>query len=122
MNIINLTPHELSLVNETGYTIIIPASGQIARCAEDRRVLGSVAGLPVSIVEFGAVQGLPDPATDTIYIVSALVMARVDHRPDVFAPGAAVRDQAGKVIGASGLNATPAYSMELVQIRGADTN
>ena len=43
---------------------------------------------------YGAVEGLPDPQPDTIYLVSALIAGRpeVAGRDDVFVPGTGPKD------------------------------
>jgi hypothetical protein len=38
------------------------------------------------------------------------VLQAVPDRADVFAPGPAIRDESGRVVGADGLSATPAYT------------
>jgi len=112
MNIINLTPHVINIVCDESdeKTLTIEPSGIIARCVEQREDLGVLSGVPVSRATYGAVENLPEPQSDTIYVVSALVLMAVGaSRSDVFAPGPAVRDAAGQVIGCKGLSAGPAY-------------
>lgn len=109
LEIINLTPHALNLRAADGSIQVIPPSGQVARVAETRVALPPVAGLSVSRATYGAVEGLPDPTEGKIFVVSGMVLAAVPHRADVFAPGPAIRDSEGKIIGADGLSATPAY-------------
>ena len=91
MNIINLTPHSLNIKTLDGATLEIAPSGVVARVAESREALGELGGLSISRASYGAIEGLPDAAPDTIYVVSALVLARTT-RPDIFAPGPAIRD------------------------------
>lgn len=109
MNIVNLTPHEISIYGmETQPQWIIPPSGSVARAAETREELPAViSGMPVFRMSFGVVENLPEPAENTIYLVSGLVLARCAGRSDVFAPGEAVRDDKGRVIGCIGLSAAP---------------
>lgn len=59
----------------------------------------------VTRAKYGQVENLPLPKKGTIFIVSALVLQAVPGRLDVFAPGPALRDEAGKIIGADGLSA-----------------
>jgi len=58
---------------------------------------------------YGEVEGLPPPADDTTYIVSALAAqaAWAQERFDVVCPGDPVRDSAGAVIGAKSLCCAP---------------
>lgn len=104
MNIVNLTPHVLNLRNSAGEMVEIAPSGTVARVSETIVELETVAGFKVAAKTYGDVENLPDAAPDTIYVVSALVLQRV-NRPDVFAPGTAIRDTEGKIIGAEGLSA-----------------
>lgn len=106
-NIVNLTPHSINLYDGAGALLhSIPPSGDVARVAQRRTNLSSVAGVPVTRSEFGNVTGLPRPKEGTIYIVSGLVLSRTT-RSDVFAPGKAIRDSDGRVIGCEGLSAAP---------------
>jgi type VI secretion system secreted protein VgrG len=107
--IVNLTPHPLNLRSVDGEVITVPPSGTVARVAETREQLGQLAGLSVTRASYGAVEGLPAPEAGKIFVVSALVLVAVPGRPDVFAPGPAIRDAEGRIIGADGLSATPAY-------------
>ena len=111
MTFVNLTPHTITVVLDNT-SVVFPASGNVARVSTSRvsgptlRIYGdSVAAhrrIQTSRVEFGAVEGLPDPVDGTVYIVSGMVAARV-NRPDVFAPGELVRDANGQPIGCKGL-------------------
>lgn len=108
----NLTPHELNIFSDDGKVVSIPPSGQVARVAQTREQRGTIDGLAVTYSTFGDVEGLPDPQDGVIYVVSGLVLSAVPDRTDVFAPGEAVRDGEGRVIGARGLSCTPAYRGE----------
>lgn len=123
-NIVNLTPHTINLYdnNETIHVLEIEPSGIVARCAEIREQLPTpkwLAGFPIARVSYGAVEGLPEPVDGTIYIVSALVLNALagSGRNDVYAPGVAVRDVAGRVIGCIGFSALPEpkFSDELLE-------
>ena len=108
MDIVNLTPHAVDIRRVDGTTITVPPSGQVARCAETRVPVESpLSGVACTRAAFGAVEGLPAPTTGKIFIVSALVLAQCAGRGDVFAPGPAVRDENGKVVGCDGLSAAP---------------
>ena len=96
---VNLTPHTLNIIRDGGEDIIIPPSGTVARCAVNRRQIGTIDGVPINATEFGAVEGLPDPAPGTYYIVSALVAQAVRGREDVLITDDAVRDSSGRIVG-----------------------
>jgi hypothetical protein len=109
MKLINLTPHVLSFMPQGpgGPVVTIEPSGIVARCATARVQVGTVTvdgvTVPVNKTEFGEVTGLPEPQTDTIYIVSSLVAQAVPDRQDVFIVDDAVRDEQGRIIGARAL-------------------
>ncbi len=102
MEFINLTPHPINIVMEDGSVKIVPPSGTIARCRETVSVVGDLDGVPVIKKSFGAIEGLPDPSNEVIYITSALV-ATAAQRPDVVCPGDPVRDGNGQIIGCKSL-------------------
>src|SRR5690606_4107896 len=73
MRLVNLTPHPVTLL-VGDRTLTIPPEPTPARCSETRTVVGAVEvdGLevPVTVVGFGEVQGLPDPQEGVLYVVS----------------------------------------------------
>jgi len=109
MNIVNLTPHAITMMpaGPAGPVVTILPSGIVARCATSRVQVDTVTVdgivIPVNRTQFGAVTGLPDPQPDTIYIVSAVVAQAVPDRQDVFIVDDAVRDEQGRIIGARAL-------------------
>ena len=67
--------------------------------------MDEVDGMPVYKTEYGDIEGLPPESAGTVYLVSRLVLdALQGTRSDVFAPGQAVRDETGKVIGCRGFS------------------
>lgn len=109
MLIRNLTPHILNIHLQDGKVLTISPDGLIARVAQERTERAPVFGIPVTESRFGEVENLPAPVEGHIYIVSGLVLAAVPDRPDVFAPGEAIRDDQGRIIGCEGLSCAPAY-------------
>lgn len=107
---INLTPHIINLQKFDGTTLELPPSGTVARVEEARATARMIGDMGVSLASYGEVVNLPAPKPWTCYIVSSLVLAAVPERPDVFAPGPAIRNEAGQVIGANGLSCTPSYA------------
>ena len=91
---INLSPHTLNMVDVGD----IPASGIVARVAEDRT--------PEGHIRLGGIIGLPDPEEGTVYVVArplAVAMALSGYtREDVVVVDRLVRNDAGVIIGASG--------------------
>lgn len=104
--ITNLTPHTLNIRTRDNQIMIVPASGTVARCTEERVELPSpIPGIRVTHVQYGAVVGLPDPQPGRIFVVSAIVLnALGGTRPDVFCPGPGIRDAEGKIIACDGLS------------------
>ena len=106
MDIINLTPHDVHIYDETGKTIIrtYPASGTVARVRSTTEIVGEVDGIEIARTTFGEIEGLPDPQPDTKYIVSLLVLQAVGGKRDDLlgpdtGPGSVVRDESGQIIG-----------------------
>lgn len=110
MRIVNLTPHKIVLMPEgpDGPTITIQSSGIVARCATNRVQVDTInikgVSIPINRTQFGAVEGLPDPQPDTIFIVSSVVAQAVPERDDVFIVDDTVRDEQGRIIGARALS------------------
>jgi hypothetical protein len=101
---INLTPHEINLYTEEGVKTF-PSAGY-ARVATTEQFRESLGGAPVYAVEYGDIEGLPEPQDDTVFVVSLMVLQALGGtRPDVVAPNTgptqngAVRDPDGKIVG-----------------------
>lgn len=101
MELVNLTPHPVRLLLGDGTEVVIPPSGQVARCAEVVEEVGSIVlegqRVPVVRKRFGKVYGLPEPREGVAYIVSRPV-AQVARRADLLVPDALVREN-GFVVG-----------------------
>lgn len=104
MNIINLTPHILNVLDESGKQVAeIQPSGSMARIKTTRTLVDIVDGIQLYKTDFGEPEGLPEARPDTIYVVSGMFRAAVPDRLDVFQPGELVRDTSGRPIGCKGL-------------------
>lgn len=99
MNLINLTPHAINIVN--GPTLA--PSGHVARVSNVKREAGAVNGVTLFTLSKGEVTGLPESAEDTMFVVSAQVREAVPHRTDVASPGDLVRGPDGQPVGCQGL-------------------
>jgi len=113
MELINLTPHPITVVGEDGEVrTIIPPSGVVARVETGQTVVGQVCGIPVVRTVFGVVEGLPWQCSNCrgnpnvcehvpdlqltgkclhqepqkVFIVSSMVAQAVAFREDVVAP------------------------------------
>lgn len=102
MNIINLTPHSIVIFLESG-TRTIPASGTVARAKTIREQIDCIDGIPVFRTSFGEVEGLPEPAEGTMYIVSSLAAQGAKHRNDLYVTDDPVRDEENRIIGCRSL-------------------
>jgi len=104
MQLVNLTPHE---INEVTTNLVIPSSGT-ARVAQNTTKVNELDGIPVYRTNFdpSTIEGLPAPRKGVVYIVSALVLNAIGDRTDCVAPGNAVRDIDGKVVGCRGFRTT----------------
>lgn len=96
MKIINLTPHNITILTDSGERMDVPKSGTVARVSTTpgERSAMSVNGCNIAIQakdRIGDVTGLPEPQDGTIYLVSGFVGSAVS-RPDVFVPGTAPAD------------------------------
>ena len=104
-NLINLTPHVLNIVTETGAIVSVEPSGTIARCAVTStpvRILPN--GVTCYKTVYGEVTGLPAEQEGTIYVVSGLVRGAVPDRLDVASPGELIRNEEGQPVGCNGLS------------------
>ena len=101
MEFVNCTPHALTV---HGLGTIAP-SGIVPRCATVRTEADAVDGVRVVKQTLGAVQGLPEPKADTVYIVSAMVLGALNGtRSDVVAPdtGADAIRENGQIVAVRG--------------------
>lgn len=102
---VNLTPHDIVFVGSENETLlVVKPEGVVARLTAATVDTGvSYNGIPVTCTEYGAVQGLPQPEENTIFIVSSLVAQQCRDRSDVFIPSESVRDENGRIVGCRSL-------------------
>ena len=100
MKFINLTAHT---INEITTGLAIPPSGRVARVKASTIKSAEHAGVPIYSSTFGAIEGLPEPQPNIIYIVSALALKAVPtNRTDVVSPGSLQRNEHNQPIGCCG--------------------
>ena len=111
IELVNLTPHDITLRLEDGSDFIVPTSGTVARVSSTPGEQGRIKGIPVQVwgkTTFGEIEDLPDPEPGKIFLVSGLVGSRVEGRDDVLVPGTGPRDGAiredGKIVAITRLN------------------
>lgn len=107
MQLINRTPHQLTLRNAEGEIITIAAPERTFRVTQSTVAGGSLGGIPVHVSKFGeAVEvdnddnkagtnasQLPEPAEGVFYVVSGLVASALPHRTDLLTPFIVERDK-----------------------------
>ena len=112
MELINKTPHPVTLVLKDGAKITLAPVLPTPRVSSSSVVTATYTitdgnGIEHEIVReapvFGEVVDLPEPEEGTLYIVSMLVAARAAGRNDLVSPGRQLRNEAGQVIGCAGL-------------------
>ena len=97
----NYTPHTaLTYRPEGGEVVVLPQLGS-ARCAEEYLPAGKFhdGDLPLTLMRYGEVTGLPDPQPGTVFVVSQLVVNALPERTDLAFPAVLVRDGEGTIIG-----------------------
>jgi len=105
MQIVNLTPHAITVEKGDGTRLNIPPTPPSVRIQQENVVTHAIDDIPVSMVQYGAVEHLPAPQPDTLYVVSAMVAQQCRDRADVVAPdtgSSAIRDEAGRIIAVRG--------------------
>jgi hypothetical protein len=93
MPIINLTPHDVSMLVQGEVVRTYPASGIVARCAVTATPIGEVEGFAIKQSVYGEVQNLPPYEVGVYYLVAGLVRSALPHRFDLLSPGGQVRDK-----------------------------
>jgi len=107
INIINLTPHLVTIHGEDGQSCTLAPGGPAPRLAVTRQPAGAImfAGItiPVCRPTLGETTGLPDAVAGIVLIVSALVAEANKTRSDLRSPGELVRDDTGVITGCKGV-------------------
>lgn len=104
MKFINLTPHEITVVNDNGKKILhLPPGGAVARVAATYEKVGELDGIPLVRTTFGEIEGLPQPSEGVIFITSSVVAqaAAYQGRKDVVSPDtgpSALRNEQGQIV------------------------
>lgn len=98
-NLINLTPHNVTIIKEDGNNVTVPSQGVARVSCTTTQVALSVEGIPLVKQTMGEVEGIPDQRKDIYYIVSRMVAAALPERMDLVVPADLVRDDKGIIIG-----------------------
>lgn len=101
--LINLTPHAITVLDQNNNVMLtIPSSG-IARAEQTRERIGDIGGIPISKTGYGKVIDLPNPKAGVAYIVSVLTAQAAPDRKDLYIVDDMVRDENGNIIGCRAL-------------------
>ena len=96
---VNLTPHPINVYGkrslEEGPEGVIQPSGDVARLA----TIDLGGGGEIAYVEYGRIDGLPQPVAGVNYVVSLVVALAARGRSDLVAPWLEVRNETGTVVG-----------------------
>ena len=101
----NLTQHKIVIQKPDGDRVEINPSGIVTRVSSKAEMLEVLDGIPLSRIVYGEVQDLPAPEYGVVFIVSGLVLGRVQNRLDLFAPDSgptAIREN-GNIVAVCGL-------------------
>jgi hypothetical protein len=104
MELVNLTPHAVNIVDDNGNALkTIEPSGKVARVSMSREVVDHINGIPVNRAVTGEPTDLPDPVRGTTLIVSRIVAEACKVRHDLVVPDETVRDDKGRIVGCKAL-------------------
>ncbi len=109
MELVNLTPHPLTVTTLDGHTFDIPVGGPAARVDSTSSPSGyiEVPGAEIRLTttsRHSRVTGLPDAQPGRYLIVSRVVADACEDRPDLLFPDELIRDDDGNVIGCAALS------------------
>ncbi|MER7114145.1 hypothetical protein ABT332_06610 [Saccharomonospora azurea] len=114
MQIVNLTHHPVKIYSEDtpdrvenpddGVLLTLPPAGQFARLSEavtgeDTFVTEEGVKIPVSLVSYAEIQGLPEPQEGVLWVVPLMTALAATGRTDLLVPYEQVRNQEGTVVG-----------------------
>lgn len=108
MKLINLTPHPVTIITESGQVTIQPEDtpARVAMLPEEPFGTVEVDGVSVPIVHTASADhttGLPDQQDGVYLIVSMQVAGAIPGRMDLLICNSAVRDAGGTIIGCRSL-------------------
>ena len=106
MKLVNLTPHAIHIG-----ALTIPPSGTVARASEQYVDLDPITvdghEVPIRLVTYGDLTGLPEPQAGVAYIVSSIAAQAAAGRTDVLVPTDPIRDEEGRIVGCRALARRP---------------
>lgn len=102
---INLTPHDINVIDEFDQSFTIPTSGNTVRLDSTEETLFTIpetakfGEIKVNQVSYSSADELPPMVENHYYIVSALVANAYPDRRDFLMVHKTVRDDNGRIIG-----------------------
>lgn len=101
IKLVNCTPHSISILNHgTGEFETINASGILPRVSQTVEEIGKLGNYTLTQNTYGEVTNLPEPESNTFFIVSMMVKNACPERKDLLAVNETVRDSEGRIVGA----------------------
>lgn len=101
MKLINLTPHAVNVIDDSGEEIACfpKCLSPLPRLKQETVLLSEQDGIRITETQFGEIENLPEPKEGIRLIVSRLVIAACPDRNDLVVPNEVVRDNEGRIIG-----------------------
>lgn len=114
MKLVNLTPHPVKIYSEDtpdrvenpddGVVLTLEPSGTLARLSEavtgeDTVVTEEGVEIPISLVSYAEIEGLPEPQQGVFYVVPLMTALAAAGRQDLLVPYEQVRNLEGTVVG-----------------------
>lgn len=100
MKLINLTPHDIHLMDDTEEVIeTVPGASKPAVVGTSKVLQGHIKGMPLYKTKYEDISGLPEKEPHVYYIVSSVVAHAAIDRDDLLVPSDLVRNSSGLVIG-----------------------
>lgn len=107
MRIVNLTPHEVKIVDGGNNVVAVFPSDGVARASQHDMLVDEINSIPVVKTRFGEVLGLPEPTEGTVFIVSRITVEAARAQglgtDDLLVTSGAVRDDQGRIVGCRAL-------------------
>lgn len=98
--LVNLTPHPIHLVDESGNILKTFQSEGLVRLKASTVDAGyQLDGCRITKTVFGEAEGLPEYSEGNFYLVSQLVKSALPERKDLLVPAEVVRDANGNILG-----------------------
>lgn len=116
MRVVNLTPHEVRVVDEEARVIRSwPSAPCPARVEAARVPLSELDGIPLMAERRTRAANLPEPEEGVWFIVSSVVGSAHPERDDLLVPSDLVRDGRGVVTACRSFVLTSGFAREVVR-------